>query len=274
MTHILPFGCWKATLIRRIQPRNKFDQIKHQHVYLMTLKSASCHIKESRSEECWEREQRDPIRDRERSALKGGLMKRAEFVYLSSSSPSSSFFLFLLLFLKDDCARFWLRRCKHPERAVKKKRPNASLRSYFQMPTWKREQSKTIKREKAALLSESSIAQVIQVVMEVPPSCCTLFPSAGSAAALSHLGQDKCEWLLSGLFQEAAGLTPTLASTARSVVAFATRPRPPSPACPRLSQPMRALFSQTARPVIKSSPPKFHSLGLASTRYGPLITFL
>lgn len=272
MTHILPFGCWKASLIRRIQPCNKFDQIKHQHVYLMTLKSASCHIKESRSEECREREQRDPIRDRERSALKGRLMKRAEFVYSSSSSPFSSFFFVVLL--KDDCARFWLRRCKHPERAVKKKRPNASLRSYFQMPTWKREQRKTIKREKAALLSESSITQVIQVVMEVPPSCRTLFPSAGSAAALSHLGQDKCEWLLSGLFQEATGLAPTLASTARSVVAFATRPHPPSPACPRLSQPMKALFSQTARTLIKSSPLKYHSLGLASTRYGLLITFL
>lgn len=153
------------------------------------------------------------------------------------------FFFFFVVLLKDDCAWFWLRRCKHPERAVKKKRPNASLRRYFQMQTWKREQSKTIKREKAALLSESSITQVIQVVMEVPPSCRTLFPSAGSAAALSHLGQDKCEWLLSGLFQEAAGLTPTLASTARSVVAFATRPHP-SPACPRLSQPMKALFSQ------------------------------
>lgn len=268
MTHILPFGCWKASLIRRIQPRNKFDQIKHQHVYLMTLKSASCHIKESCSEECREREQRDPIRDRERSALKGRLMKRAGFVYSSLSSPSSSFFLLFFF-----CAWFWLRRCKHPERAVKKKRPNASLRRYFQMQTWKREQSKTIKREKAALLSESSITQVIQVVMEVPPSCRTLFPSAGSAAALSHLGQDKCEWLLSGLFQEAAGLTPTLASTARSVVAFATRPHP-SPACPRLSQPMKALFSQTARALIKSSPPKYHSLALASTRYGLLITFL
>lgn len=66
----------------------------------MTLKSASCHIKESRSEECWEREQRDPIRDRERSALKGGLMKRAEFVYLSSSSPSSSFFFIFVVVLK------------------------------------------------------------------------------------------------------------------------------------------------------------------------------
>ncbi len=52
--------------------------------------------------------------------------------------------------------------------------------------------SKTINRENVALLSESSISQVIQVVMEVPFSVHTL-TTAGSAVALSHLAQDECE---------------------------------------------------------------------------------
>lgn len=41
----------------------KFDPILHLLVCLMTLKSAAFHMKGTRSKECCEREQRDPIRD-------------------------------------------------------------------------------------------------------------------------------------------------------------------------------------------------------------------
>lgn len=61
--------------------------------------------------------------------------------------------------------------------------------------------------------------------MEIPLPVDTL-PRAESGAALSHLGQDKCEWLLSGLFQEPAGWHRDLVQQFLSSPCFFTTPPP------------------------------------------------
>ncbi len=146
------------------------------------------------------------------------------------------------------------------------------VKSYFQMPTWKHEESNAIKKENVALLSESSISQVIQVVMEVPLPVVHSPPELAPARLYLTLVRTNVSDCCLGYFRSRQVDTETRFHGFHRRSASSQTP-PSSPACPQLSQPMRAMVSQT-QAMIKSPPLKYHSLGLASTQYGLLITFL